>query len=190
MVGPPALCTGRLVLRPLSLEDAADIFAYASDPEIATFVEWTPHVNIEESQRYLNRVLVKYKVGHCEWGIVDRNDGRVIGTCGFIAHAPLHSRAEIVYVIARDRWKRGFATEAAAETMRFGFTELKLNRIEARCLSEHVASRRVLSKLGMVFEGTLREHVLLKGRFVDLAMFSVLRNEWRADGPDQRHAGQ
>lgn len=175
-----AIATERLTLRSLTLDDAADLFAYASDPEMAAFVEWPQHETIADSNIHIRRMLAHHAAGNYHWGITERNDGRLIGSCGFVATAPAHRRAEIIYAVARHRWGEGIATEAVAAVIRFGFMDLDLNRIEARCLPEHVASRRVMVKLGMSFEGVLRQHVLMKGRFVDLAMYAVLRDDRRA----------
>lgn len=172
------LATKRLTLRSLTVEDAADLFAYASDPEMAIFVEWPQHQTIADSKTHIRRMLAHHAAGNYHWGITDQNDGRLIGSCGFVATAPGHRRAEVVYAVARDRWGQGIATEAVAAVIRFGFMDLHLNRIEARCLPEHAASRRVMAKLGMSFEGVLRQHVLMKGRFVDLAMYALLRDDW------------
>lgn len=177
---PPGLRTERLDLRALTPQDAADVFAYAHDPAVAALVDWPAHATLADSHLHLKRILLRYATGHYEWGIVPRSAGRLIGTCGFVAWAPKHRRAEIIYVVARDWWNKGVATEAAAAVIRFGFTELGLNRIEARCLPEHSASRRVMTKLGMRFEGILREHAFLKGRFADLAMYAQLRRDWAA----------
>lgn len=175
---PPALDTRRLALRALTLEDVDDLFAFASDPAVAAYLDWPVHATRADSLHQLKRTHLRYATGHYEWGIVERSAGRLIGTCGFVAWTPKHRRAEITYVVAREWWSKGVATEAAAAVIGFGFEELGLNRIEAHCLPEHAASQRVMAKLGMQFEGILREHVLLKGRFVDLAVYAVLRGDW------------
>jgi ribosomal-protein-alanine N-acetyltransferase len=177
--GVRPLATERLTLRTLTLEDAPDLFAYASDPATTVFVEWPRHETVADSRTHIRRLLTHHAVGNYHWGITDRKDTRLIGTCGFIATTLAHRRAEIVYTVAPDRWGQGIATEAAAAIIRFGFVNLDLNRIEARCLPEHAASRRVMAKLGMTFEGILRQHVLMKGRFADLAMYAVLRRDWK-----------
>ncbi|MBX6342671.1 MAG: GNAT family N-acetyltransferase, partial [Thermomicrobiaceae bacterium] len=77
----PRLETERLALRPLRLADAGDVFAYASDPEVARYTSWEPHRSIEESRAFLRQVLAAYAVGRTgTWGIVDRASGRVVGT--------------------------------------------------------------------------------------------------------------
>ena len=70
-----------------------------------------------------------------------------------------------------------YATEAAQAVVRYGFMELKLNRIFASHFKENRASQRVLTKLGMRREGCMRQHVIKWGQFVDLELYSILREE-------------
>ncbi|MDR7482064.1 MAG: GNAT family protein [Armatimonadota bacterium] len=175
----PVLETPRLLLRPLTLEDAADIYAYASDPEVSRYVTWHAHRSIEDTRTFLHGALALYAAGQvAPWGMVHRADGKVIGTCGFVSWYPDHGRAEIGYSLARAYWRQGYTTEAVRRIMRFGFEVMALNRIEARCEIPNVASARLLEKVGMTFEGILREHVYGKGRYRDMQMYSILRREW------------
>ncbi len=68
--------------------------------------------------------------------------------------------------------------EAVRAMIRFGFEMMNLNRVEARCIAENIASARVMEKAGMTFEGILREHMFVKGKYQDLKMYSILRKEW------------
>ena len=104
----------------------------------------------------------------------------MIGTCGFTRFDFRHDSAEIGYVLNPDFWGRGLMPEAAAAVMNFGFEKLLLNRIEAKHLTGNEASRRVMEKAGMRFEGVLREGMLVKGKYVDVGICSILCHEWQA----------
>jgi RimJ/RimL family protein N-acetyltransferase len=91
-----------------------------------------------------------------------------------------HSKAEIGYWIGLPFWGRGYATEAAREVVRYGFQDLKLNRIFAGVYGGNEASMRILTKLGFKHEGTLRQHYLKWGRFLDSECYGLLRSEWSA----------
>ncbi len=178
----PRLETERLVLRQMTFDDAAAVFAYASDPEVASLTTWESHATIDDSREFLERVMSWYADGFGgPWGIVLKADDRLIGTCG-LAITPQHVRAELGYAIGRPWWGQGLMTEAVLEVIRFGFEELGLNRIEARCVPPNIGSARVMEKAGMTYEGTIREQVYVKGSFDDLKMYSILRREWRATG--------
>ncbi len=175
-----SLETPRLLLRRLALDDAGDVFAYASDPEVARYTAWNAHRTIDDTLLFLNGVLTLYANRQvAPWGVVHKADRKVIGTCGFVSWNVRHHRAEIAYAIGHRYWNQGLTTEAVREIIAFGFTRMQLNRIEARCDVPNVASARVMEKAGMTFEGVLREHMFVKDAFVDLKLYSILRNEWR-----------
>ena len=175
----PTIETARLLLRKLTFDDAADVFAYASDLDVARMTTWQPHTSLDDSRAFLTAAQRGYRDGDGgPWGIVLKEYGRVIGTVG-LSVVSWHARAELSYAIGKQWWGRGYTTEAAQAALRFGFESLQLNRIEARCVPTNVASERVMQKLGMHFEGLLREHMYAKGRFDDFKLYSLLRREWK-----------
>lgn len=90
-----------------------------------------------------------------------------------------HGCAEMGYWIGRPFWNRGYASEAAGAVVDFGFRELGLGRIHASHFGCNPASGRVMEKVGMVREGRLRRHRKKDGRFQDLVLFGILREEWK-----------
>lgn len=174
----PALETDRLILRKLSMRDVNDIFEYASVPEIAQHVMWAHHRNIADSLHFLRAVMQQYQNGTpSPWGIVYKENDKLIGTGGFHIWNLDHRRAEIGYALSKDYWNKGIMTEALKEMIKFGFEHLNLNRIEALCKVENTASEKVMQKCGMKLEGTLREHIFVKEAFHDLKMYSILKSE-------------
>jgi ribosomal-protein-alanine N-acetyltransferase len=179
----PTLATRRLVLRRLAVEDADAMFAYLRDPALTEFVAWEHHASVERTVLYLMTVEAAYRdAGLLEWGVTTRRGGALVGSCGFTRVDPDHARAELGYTIGRKSSGRGYATEAAAEVMRYGFDELGLNRIEAQCAVGNAASERVLAKIGMECEGVLAGRALIRGRFRDVKMFARLRRDWEERG--------
>jgi ribosomal-protein-alanine N-acetyltransferase len=179
-----SLETERLLLRKLSLEDAGDLFAYASDPEVARYTTWEAHKTIDDSRTVLSQWVDLYATGQvAPWGVVHKGDAKLIGTCGFVSWAPRHARAEVAYALSRPYWGKGYTTEAVRAVIAFGFNTKGLNRIEARCDIPNIASARVMEKVGMKFEGVLRQQLFVKGVYVDLKMYSILRTEWAAEPP-------
>ena len=176
----PTLQTDRLILRKTTPGDAEAVFAYASDPEVTRYVIWETHRSIEDSRAFLDLATSKYESGgEPDWGIVYKGDHRFVGTCGIVSWEPHHARAELGYALSRDYWGRGLMAEAVCAMISFGFNKMNLNRIEARCIAENVASARVMEKAGMIYEGTLRQRELIKGEHRDIKVYSVLRDERR-----------
>lgn len=176
----PALRTKRLVLRKMRLSDAADLHEYASDPVVSRYMVWKAHKDMACTKGFLKYVLKTYRKGSPEsWAVTLRSSGKMIGTCGFYKIDPVHATGEIAYAMSRDYWGQGLMTEAVKAVLNFGFTKLKLNRIAANAMPANAGSERVMRKNGMKYEGTLREYLFAKGRFVNVRVFSILRREWR-----------
>ncbi|PLR76245.1 GNAT family N-acetyltransferase [Bacillus sp. V3-13] len=177
----PVLETERLVLRKLTLEDLEDIHSYGSDEEVSKYVTWDTHRSLADTREFLDFVLQQYENKKvAPWGIEYKENKRLIGTIDFVWWKPAHNSAEIGYVLAPQYWGKGIATEAAITIIQFGFTNMDLVRIQARCFVENKASARVMEKAGMSFEGVLRKSMLVKGRHQDIMMYSVLKEEFSA----------
>ncbi|MDP9454879.1 MAG: GNAT family N-acetyltransferase [Actinomycetota bacterium] len=176
--GPPRLETGRLLLRALTPDDAAAIFAYASDPEVARYMVWEAHRSMEDTEAFLDLTMSHYESGDApDWGMVYKGDGRLVGTCGFVAWERGHARAEAGYVLHRGYWGMGLTSEALRAMISFGFERMDLNRIEARCIAENSASARVMEKAGMSYEGTMRGREFLKGEYRDMKLYAILKDD-------------
>ncbi len=107
-----------------------------------------------------------------------RNTNRYIGNVGLINISFEHNRADISYYIDKDYMNMGYATEAAAEMLRYGFEKYGFNKIQGICMSCNPASRRVMEKIGMKFEGTLRQDMLKDGTYYDIDRLSILKDEY------------
>jgi RimJ/RimL family protein N-acetyltransferase len=105
------------------------------------------------------------------------DNGELIGAMGLIFKRD-QNMAEIGYWIGVPFWNQGYVSEAAAEILRYGFEEHGLNRIFAGHFARNAASGRVMQKIGMKYEGTLRQHEKKWDVYVDVVMYGVLREEW------------
>lgn len=175
----PVLDTPRLTLRPLTMRDAQDIYDYSRDPEVARHVLWDAHRSLADSRAYLRFILRQYRDGMpSSYGIVLKATGRVVGTIGFMWYSQENSTAEVGYSLARWLWGKGLMTEALAAVLDMAFRELGLHRVEAQHETDNPASGRVMQKCGMRREGTLRGRILNKGRYVDVDLYAILREDW------------
>lgn len=175
----PYLETERLNLRKLSMSDAGDVFEYASIPEVSLYVTWTPHRTIADTKSFLKHMMYLYKKGiPASWGIALKENGKLIGTCGYHWWSAEHSKAELGYVISDKYWNNGYMTEVLKKILGFGFKTMNLERIEARCFVENTASERVMLKCGMKLEGVLRSSLYVKGSFRDFKLYSILKSEY------------
>lgn len=180
----PVIKTQRLTLRRMNRHDAADIFAYSKDVQVARHVLWDAQRSIGEARAYLRYMLRQYRLNQpSSWGIVWRETGRLIGTIGFMSYSEDHNSAEVGYSLSRDYWNRGLMSEALEACLRYAFDEMGLHRVEAQHEVDNPASGRVMEKCGMQREGILRGRLYNKGRYVDVCLYAILEEDWRRRHP-------
>ncbi|MEV4756016.1 GNAT family N-acetyltransferase [Micromonospora sp. NPDC049559] len=90
--------------------------------------------------------------------------------------------AKLGYAINADHWGHGYATDAARTLIQYGFTHLGLHRITAAIGPDNAASIAVAKRLGMQYEGRLRDHVYTNGAWRDSQLYSILAHEWPPTG--------
>lgn len=173
--------TARLILRPPVLTDAPAIRELAGHPDIAATTLNIPHPYPEgAAEEFIENVRAAHEEGRgYSLAMTRKADGVLMG---MIAMRPrLEFRhAEIGYWIGRPYWGQGYTSEAARRMVDYGFQELNLYRIYAGYFTDNPASRRVMEKAGMTYEGTLRQHVYRFDSFHDLGYCGILREEWEA----------
>lgn len=175
----PEIETSRLVLRRMKVSDARDMYEYASRNDVTRYLLWSPHPDLSHTRHYLSFLQQQYKAGEFyDWAIILKAKNKMIGTCGFSGIDLQNNCAEIGYVINPDYKNIGIATEAAGAVLRYGFTELGFNRIEAKYMVGNSASRRVMEKCGMSFEGVHVSSMYVKEKYVDIGVCAILREKY------------
>lgn len=176
---PPVIDTRRLYLRKMNRSDSADMYEYSCREDVTRYLLWSPHPSEAYTAKYLAYLQSRYRAGDFyDWAVVVRDTDKMIGTCGFTRLNIDSNSAEIGYVLNPDYWGYGYAPEAVRAVMRFGFNELRLNRIEAKYMVGNERSVRVMEKVGMTREGINREAIHVKGRYVSVGVCSILRSEY------------
>lgn len=170
----PTLKTERLCLRKLVVEDAPEIFRYASDPEVARFTLWPPHKSEEFTRGFL-RFFTQPEF--LSWAIIPQAQNTVVGMVFLHSFSKHHRKAELAFNLARTHWKRGLVTEAACTALDFAFQHLSLHRVEATCMPANRGARRVVEKLGMQYEGTMRKSHMRYDGAHDMDLFAILKSE-------------
>ena len=146
----PILETERLILRPLCLADAEEVFAnWTSDPEVARFMAWSTHPNVEVTKAWLAEVEQNSTDSDksYDWGFVRKADGKLIGSGG-LYYNEQHEAFDLGYNIMKDCWHQGYTTEAARSMTQFAFQELKQKRIYANHAVDNPNSGKVMEKIG------------------------------------------
>jgi len=174
------LTTARLNLREFQIEDWRAVHAYASQPEVHRFQPWEPSTP-DSATRYVQYAMAQSQEQprkEYALAIEIREQQKVIGSCQLTIHNAQFQSSEIGYFLNSGYWGFGYATEAARALLEFGFSALSLHRVFAQCDPRNRASIRVLERLGMQYEGHLRETMLIHDGWRDSLIYSLLVHEW------------
>jgi RimJ/RimL family protein N-acetyltransferase len=166
--------TDRLVLRDVVESDVDGFHAYMADPAYIRYLPLDP-MDRAAVQALVDRVLLRQGLRPREryfLAAVERSSGRLVGEAIFKQLSDVEG--EIGWAVAGPDQGMGLATEIGRALLRFGFGELRLHRLIARCELGNHASERVMAKLGMQREGILREHLFARGRWWSSAQWSIL----------------
>lgn len=178
MWNPPIIETKRLVLRGIRLSDQEAVFEYGQKPHISKFTLWEPHQSIADSVDFIE----KYALNNYEQGIPEplaitlAGDDKLIGCVGCFWVSTKDKVMELAYVLNDDYWGQGIIVEAADAVIEYCFDNFDIERLQCRCKSENIASERVMQKLGMTYEGTLRRAIYHRNQFWDMKYYSILRS--------------
>lgn len=174
------LRTERLVLREFTADDWRSVFAYHTDPRYLRFYD-REEVGERDTQAFVYRFIVwqgEQPRSRVQLAITLAETGEVIGNAGVRRDAPGAPLADTGFELSPAHWGRGYATEAARALVGWAFDEWGLERVHAHCVAANTASARVLEKVGMRREALLRDHQFFKGRFWDVLIYGILRDEW------------
>lgn len=149
------ITTQRLHLRPIREEDADDIYAYSSSPNVGTNAGWKPHESKEETLEIMNAIFLNQE---SVFGIVLAEKEKLIGSLGLIADPKRENDRVMMlgYALGEEYWSKGIMTEAVNAVLSYGFNELALDMISAYCYPFNERSKKLLKKCGFVYEGTLK----------------------------------
>lgn len=163
--------TARVRLRPFSLADVDDVFAYASDEEFARHLDYPRPSSVEDARDFLRRA-VNGDMGANLLAICLRIDDRAIGAVQLQPETP--RKASLHYELSRDYWGRGLATEAVSALLEWGLSEYPaLEVVEASTSIENARSRRLLEKLGFVVVSSGSHEVVYEATRSQLRRFDV-----------------
>lgn len=175
----PELTTPRLTLRRMMVADASDMYEYACRQDVTKYLTWYPHPDRDYTREYLQYIGNRYAAGmFYDWAVIYEPDCKMVGTCGFTSFNCSSDSAEVGYVLNPEYWGKGIAAEALTRVLQFAFENLKLHRVEAKFIEENQRSRRVMEKVGMQFEGVMREGMLIKDTYENIGICAILASDW------------
>lgn len=166
--------TPRLHLRPLTIEDAKDMFAYTSIPDNFRFLKRESHQSVEEDRAFLQNVLE----GYCQhrefiWGITTQTESGIIGTCRLFNLRLEEQSCEVSYMVHPAQQGQGIASEAVGRLIEYAFQDLEFSTVFACCAVANVGSEQVMRKCGMRQVQVLPHHANLHGIWQDFLLYSI-----------------
>lgn len=178
-IGTKQYETKRLRLRPFTKKDAEAMFQnWASDDEVTKYLTWPAHKSVEVSLEYICCCILGYDdLAFYQWGIELKDTQELIGNISVVTVNDAIDSLELGWVIGRKYWGNGYMPEAAAKVLDILFEEVGANCVYARHDVNNPKSGRVMQKIGMKFEGILRQSGRNNQGIVDCAQYSMRKDE-------------
>ncbi len=164
----------QLTLKTFTPADIDDFMEWATDDEVTKYMMWNSYTSRSEAESFFVNVVEKHP-----WFKAICLGKKVIGSITLDKGKGAHScKAELGYVIARQYWGNGRATQAIKFAIETGFEDLDIERIEACVDPANIGSQRVLEKNGFLREGLLKKCVIQKGVVKDRFLYSCLKSAY------------
>jgi RimJ/RimL family protein N-acetyltransferase len=150
--------TARLVLRRPTMSDAEAIFAgYATDEDVTRYLGWRRHRTVDDTRAFLS-YSEQHWTTHGTGPFLAFEGECLVGSTGLQIEAEHH--ASTGYLLVKEAWGKGYATEMARAMAILAFTFSKIQRLSATTHADHAVSGRVLEKAGFTREGRLGRYLV------------------------------
>ena len=175
----PRLRTTDLVLRKIRIGDVEDLYEYCKRPESCRYSNWTVHTSPKDTRDYVYWMQGRYikKQGYT---FAVEYAGRVIGTASFMEFDEHYGTVEIGYGINSDYWHKGFGTQIVSALLHYAFKKMNMQRVWAKVMPENERSAGLLKKCGFTYEGRARKSEYIKGKYIDIDTYAILKDEYFA----------
>lgn len=181
MLNPPILTGNQIVLRPITKDDAADMFASLSDEEGMRLTGTQDQFTFEQVEAFCEKV--SKADDRVDYAIALKSDPRM----KYIGEVVLSDIDEVnrsasfrIAMKGKAYFGKGYGSEATRLMIDFGFETLNLHRIELEVYDFNPRAQHVYEKIGFVREGVRRDVLLWDGVYQSGIMMSLLRPDWEA----------
>ena len=169
----PELKSERLLLRQILEDDAGKIFEGLSHPEVIKYYGvnfQTLEQTLEQMKWYQN--IEEQNTG-IWWAVCSEDNQEFYGAGGFNNYSSNHQKAEIGFWLLPKFWGNGLLQEAMPLIINYGFSEMKLNRIEGFVETGNFNCKKAISKLKFIYEGTMKDCEVKNGKFISLEIYAL-----------------
>jgi ribosomal-protein-alanine N-acetyltransferase len=145
----PELHTAHLILRPVQLSDAADMFIQRTDPVVNRYVPIKPPAEISEVTALITKIIIDTAARKSDFWIITNKDGKYMGIVCLWNYNWEANTAELGFVLLQHAWNKGYATEAVGEALAFAKKTLPFTRIEGWTHQQNFGAQKVMQKNNM-----------------------------------------
>lgn len=172
--------TERLILMKFKMEDAAVMYRnWASDDEVTKYLTWPTHTSVDVTRKVLEEWTQNYsRPDFYTWAIELKEIGEPIGSLSVVKYDEKTASASIGWCMGKQWWGQRIMPEAARAVLEYLFESVEFNRIAAKHDRNNTKSGRVMQKIGMVCEGTLRASGKNNQGIVDQVYYSILKEDY------------
>jgi ribosomal-protein-alanine N-acetyltransferase len=177
--GLPALTGARVILRELRISDAAAMLDTLTSEQVSRFIS-PPPSTVHGFERFIAWTAGERAAGrYACFAVVPVDSDAPIGLFQLRALEPGFTVAEWGFAICHERWGSGVFADAATLIVDFAFEILDAHRLEARAAMANGRGNGALQKIGALREAVLRKSFLCRGEYLDQALWTIVRDEWR-----------
>jgi RimJ/RimL family protein N-acetyltransferase len=189
--GLPELHGDRITLRELRPSDAESLFTELASPEVKRFM-WAPPPDVDAFRRFIEWTHAERATGkYICYGIVPAGEEGAVGVFELRQLQPGFFRGELGFVMPPRLWGRGIFLEGATLVLDFGFSVVRIHRVEARSAVDNDRGNAALEHIGALREGRLKQAFLRDGVYVDQYLWGIVDTDWRRrqGQPSERSRG-
>lgn len=169
--------TKRLLFRRFTIKDTGRLAYLFNDEEISKYLSSFPYpyteVQAKEWIRLHNENFIQNKM--YDFAIIDKYDEKIIGTIG-LSHNIKHKNGSVSYVIGKEYWNQGYATEALKGIIEYAFSMKAYHKVYAEHFEDNKASGRVMQRAGMIYEGEKIDHIYKDEKYITLKTYYILND--------------
>jgi len=175
----PRLETERLLLRAVEHADLPALFDINGDDDVTRYLPYTSWRDQADAQAWYARIAARHELGSAmQFAVIDKRSNTVVGSCLLFNLDEANEHVEVGYVLGKAHWGNGFMREAVTALIDYAFDRLRMRRVEAIADPRNTPSDRLLSSLGFMREGLLRQRWMRNGEMQDGCYYGLLRHEW------------
>jgi [ribosomal protein S5]-alanine N-acetyltransferase len=178
---PPTIVTSRLTLRIVEKSDLPALLEMNGDNKVTQFLPYATWHSLDDADAWFQRMQNLQATGTAlQFVVIDKSNGKAVGTCLLFKFDEGSARAELGYVLAQAYWHKGYMQEALRGLIDCAFSIMGLRRLEAEVNPKNEASARLLQTIGFTKEGVLRQRWVDRGEgeAYDVAVYGLLKHEY------------